>query len=47
VHNDIYVESENKPSILAYNFINPWNPPTSTTVGTVMLADKDKGLQVI
>ena len=47
VHNDLNMGDENKPSILAYNMINPWYPPSAPSVGSVMVADKDKGLQVI
>jgi len=53
VENEVYVERDGRPSILAYNMIvypGPTTPPppgTLTLLGNVMVADKDKGLQVI
>lgn len=48
VHNDLNIGDENKPSLVAYNMINPWfPPPSSASVGSVMVADKDNGLQII
>jgi len=57
VNNDIYVQRDNEPSILAYNMIKWPGPTTSTddpstmipsiTLGTLMIADKEKGLQTI
>jgi len=53
VENEVYVERDGKPSILAYNMIvypGPTTPPPPgvfTMLGNLMVADKDKGLQVI
>ena len=58
-HKDIYVERDGETSILAYNTVWPLTGPTKppggggsiitmgTTVGEMMVADKEKGLQVI
>jgi hypothetical protein len=53
VNNDIYVERNEKTSILAYNMIywpatGPTTPPPpAIALGSMMVADKEKGLQII
>jgi hypothetical protein len=51
---EIYVERNGETSILAYNqnfpfwpATGPTTPPTTITLGAVMIANKEKGLQVI
>jgi len=46
---EIYVRRNGKNDILAFNqLILPWPPTTTKTMlGSVMIADKEKGLQVI
>ena len=52
LNKDIYIKRDEKPTILAYNMItfpttNPTTPPSPITLGAMMVADKEKGLQVI
>jgi len=49
---DIYIERDGSHTVLAYNLgfpPNPTNPvpPTTITLGALMVADKEKGLHVI
>ncbi len=56
-NNDVYVKRDGQTSLLAYNMIywppttNPTTPPppgsSTTLLGSLMVADKEKGLQVI
>lgn len=52
-HTDIYVERDGNPTLLAYNILLPQTGPTTPpppgviTLGALMVADKEKGLQVI
>jgi hypothetical protein len=49
VHNDVYIERDGRPTILAYNMVfpDPTKPIVPPSLGTVMIADKEKGLHVI
>jgi hypothetical protein len=52
VHNDVYVEKDGSATLLAYNMAWPGSPtwpapPSTITLGAVMVADKERGLHVI
>ena len=49
VPRDLYIEQDGSRTLLAYNLAFPPLPGTGTTItmGAVMVADKEKGLQII
>jgi hypothetical protein len=46
---DVYVRKNGKADLLAYNTATgyPWGLPGGGTLGTIMVADKDKGMRMI
>lgn len=46
---DLYIDNNGRSGLLAYNATTgwPWIVPGGGTLGTLMIADKDKGMRII